>query len=311
MINALCVDLEHWWCSEFLSSYLPDDREDQVVESTMPILDLLDKYDMKATFFVLGIVAEEHPDLVRIIYEKGHEIASQAYSHKRLHHLSDDEVRDEVEKSVNVLEAITGEKPLGFRAPSFSMDNSTKQALEVLMQYGFKYDASVFPVKTNLYGEPRAPRYPYRPALHDLTETDESRGIIEFPMSVLKLGVNIPVAGGFYFRVLPLWFFKLAFKWINRTNPAIFYIHPWETYPHIPRLTGLPRSSRFVHYHGIESALGKFEGLLREFEFAPVREVLALHPSRPKPSLAKEATMHTLDNEEVSVSRDRFSRLPN
>lgn len=276
MINALCIDLEHWWCSEFLSDYLPDDREDQIVASTMPILDLLDKYDTKATFFVLGIVAEEHPELVRIIYDKGHEIASHAYSHKMLHQLSDDEVRDEVAKSVNLLEAITGEKPLGFRAPSFSMDNRTKQALAVLMEYGFKYDASVFPVKTNLYGEPRAPRYPYRPSLEDLTETDENGGIVEFPMSVLKLGVNIPVAGGFYFRVLPLWFFKLAFRRINKTHPAIFYIHPWETYPRIPRLKGLPLSSRFVHYHGIGSALGKFEGLLREFEFAPVREVLAI-----------------------------------
>lgn len=290
MINALCVDLEHWWCSEFLNGYLPDDPEDQVVASTLPILDLLDEYDTKATFFILGIVAEEHPDLVRTIYEKGHEIASHAYSHKRLHHLSDGEVRDEVEKSVNLLEAITGEKPLGFRAPSFSLDNSTKQALEVLVEFGFEYDASVFPVKTSLYGEPRAPRYPYRPSFADLTLTDDNGGIIEFPMSVLKLGVNIPVAGGFYFRALPLWFIKLAFKWINRTNPAIFYIHPWETYPRIPRLKCLPLSSRFVHYHGIGSALGKFAGLLRAFEFAPVREVLGL---------AKEATMHTLDNERL------------
>ncbi len=158
MINALCVDLEHWWCSEFLSGYLPDDPEDQVVASTMPILDLLDQYDIKATFFVLGLVAEEHPDLVRMIYQKGHEIASHAYSHKMLPHLSDHEVRDEIERSVNLLESITGESPLGFRAPSFSMDNQTRQALAVLMEYGFEYDTSVFPVKTNLYGEPRAPR---------------------------------------------------------------------------------------------------------------------------------------------------------
>lgn len=289
MINALCVDLEHWWCSEFLNGYLPDDPEDQITASTMPILELLDKYEMKATFFVLGLVAEEHPDLVRMIYEKGHEIASHAYSHKMLRHLSDDEVRGEIEKSVNLLEAITGEKPRGFRAPSFSMDNSTRQALEVLIQYGFEYDASVFPVKTNLYGEPRAPRHPYRPSLADLTETDEHGGIIEFPMSVLKLGVNIPVAGGFYFRALPLRFIKYAFRWINRTNPAIFYIHPWEAYPHVPRLQGLPWSSRFVHYHGIGSALGKFEGLLREFEFAPVREVLALDAGRPQLELGKRS----------------------
>lgn len=274
MTNALCIDLEHWWCNEFLTKYLPKEKDDQIEEAVRPILSLLDRYYTKATFFVLGIVAEKHPEVVQEIYSKGHEIASHAYSHKTLYELGEARFEEEIKKSVRLLKSITGEKPIGFRAPSFSLDNSTRWALKVLIENGFKYDASIFPIKTNLYGVPKAPLHPYRPLLEDITKENANSSIVEFPMTVLKLGINIPVAGGFYLRVLPFWFVKWALRRVNRERPAIIYIHPWETYPKTPRLRNAPLFSKFVTYHGIHSTLAKFEHLLQEFKFSPVKEVL-------------------------------------
>lgn len=273
MINALVVDLEHWHSSEFLTKYLPEELVDQVPESVQPILDLLDKHEIKATFAVLGSVAEQHPELVKKIYDSGHEIASHAWSHKTLHELGRDAFEVEVKKSVELLRDITGEQPIGFRAPSFSIDNKTKWALEVLDKYGFKYDASVFPIRTMLYGVPDAPMHIYRPSKEDLTKDDPHGKIIEFPMTVLKFGKNIPIAGGFYLRALPLWFLRYGIRETNKDRPAIIYIHPWETYCNTPRLK-VPLFSRFVTYHGIYSALYKLDELLNEFNFMPIRDAI-------------------------------------
>ena len=273
MINALVVDLEHWHSNEFLTKYLPEELVDQVPESVRPILDLLDRYNVRATFAVLGSVAEKHPELVKEIYNQGHEIASHAWSHKTLYALGKEDFEDEVRRSVDLLTSITGERPVGFRAPSFSIDNSTKWALEILEKYGFKYDASVFPINTMLYGVPNAPLHIYRPSKADITKEDPSGNIIEFPMTVLKMGMNIPIAGGFYLRVLPIWFLKHGIREVNKDRPAIIYIHPWETYSRTPRLK-IPMFSRFVAYYGINSALMKLKGLLKEFEFESIRNVL-------------------------------------
>jgi polysaccharide deacetylase family protein (PEP-CTERM system associated) len=191
-----------------------------------------------------------------------------------LYELGETRFEEEIEKSITSLKSIIGEKPIGFRAPSFSMNNSTRWALEVLVRHGFKYDASIFPIKTMLYGEPNAPLDPYRPSIDDVTQDNPDGEIIEFPMTVLKLGKNIPIAGGFYLRALPLWFLKLAIRRVNVTRPAIIYIHPWETYPRTPRLGCVPLFSRFVTYHGINSVLKKVEGLLEKFEFKSLREFL-------------------------------------
>lgn len=273
MKNALVIDLEHWYSNEFLTEYLPAEKVDQDIEAVMPILDLLDKYNVRATFAVLGTFAERHPELIKLIHDKGHEIQSHAYSHKTLHELGKDAFEDEIKRSIYLLESITGQGPVGFRAPSFSIDNSTKWAFEILEKYGFKYDSSIFPIKTMLYGEPKAPISIYRPSREDITEHDSKGEIIEFPMTVIKFGTNIPLAGGFYLRILPLWFLRLGIRHVNKKRPAIVYIHPWETYPNTPRLR-LPFFSKFVAYYGINTSLSKFEGLLKEFNFSPIKEVL-------------------------------------
>ena len=277
MINALCIDLEPWYSAELVKRYLskPEtDYEDQIIESITPILKLLDKHNTKATFAVLGIVAEKYPELIKNLHASGHEIASHAYSHKTLYDLGKKEFEQEIIKSIKLLENITGEKPIGFRAPSFSINNSTQWALEILEKYGFKYDASIFPIKTNLYGVPKAPLFPYRPSKKDVSLEDSTGNMIEFPNTVLKLGMNVPVTGGFYFRFFPIIYQKLAIKRINKTRSALLYIHPWETYPKTPRIKNMPCFSRFVTYYAVDKALIKFDELLRTFKFASMLSVL-------------------------------------
>lgn len=273
MINALVIDLEHWHCIELLKNCPPEDPVDQIPESVRPILNLLDKYNTKATFAILGTVAEQHPQLVKEIYNNGHEIASHAWSHKTLHLLGRDAFEEEIKKSVDLLQSITGEKPIGFRAPSFSIDNSTKWAFGILERHGFKYDASVFPIKTWLYGVPDAPLHIYRPSKEDITIEDSNGAIIEFPMTVLRHGVNIPIAGGFYLRLLPTWFLKYGIREVNKSRPAIVFVHPWETYSRTPKMK-MHWLHSFITYYGIGLALKKLEDLLKTFEFGPIRELL-------------------------------------
>lgn len=275
--NALVIDLEHWHSPELLKNHLhnPQILIDQDLESSRPILELLDKYHIKATFAVLGSVAEKHPELIKEIYNCGHEIASHAYSHKTLHELGKTGFEDEVCRSVDLLYSITGEKPIGFRAPSFSIDNTSKWAFEILENYGFKYDASIFPIKTMLYGEPNAPLEIYKPFKEDVTQNDPNGKIIEFPMTVLRLGTNIPLAGGFYMRVLPFWALKRGINIVNEKRPAIIYIHPWELNPNTPRLN-LPLFSRIITYYGINSNLRKLTYLFNNFGFTSIRNILEI-----------------------------------
>jgi len=275
MSNALVIDVEYWHSPELLRNYLPEELVDQFPDSIIPLLQVLKKYNMHATFAMLGTVAEEHPEMVRDIYNNGHEIASHCWSHRTLHDLGKDAFENEIKKSVDLLESITGEKPIGFRAPSFSIDNSTKWAFEILEKYGFKYDASIFPVKTMLYGVSNAPLKIYRPSREDVTKADPNGRIVEFPMTVLRMiGKNIPIAGGFYLRFSPTKFLEYGIRKANKEGPSILYIHPWEVYTKTPRLR-LPLIPRFVTYYGINHAFKKFEDLLRTFKFCPIRDVLA------------------------------------
>lgn len=271
MNNALSIDLENWWCHPFLEGYLPEYKEDQIVESSSLILNLLDKYDVKATFFVLGKVAESHPELIEKIAEGGHEIACHGYSHKMLHKLGREEFEEEIIRSKKILNKY---KPVGFRAPAFSVNNSTGWVFNILKKYGFEYDSSIFPFQSGLYGVPNAPLYPYKPSEMDVARNDPDGKIVEFPLTVLRrAGINIPIAGGFYLRTLPLWFLKWAIKKINDERSAIIYVHPWELYQKTPRINA-PFKARFIVYNGINSAFSKLESLVKEFRFKPVREVL-------------------------------------
>ncbi|MDD3856815.1 MAG: polysaccharide deacetylase family protein [Methanoculleus sp.] len=269
-INALSIDLEFWWCNEYLNKFLPRDREDHFKASLKPLFASLDAFDVKATFFVLGAVAERYPEVVHEIHRSGHEIACHAYSHKPLHSMDQREFEGELKKS---LELLADYNPVGFRAPSFSLNNRTKWALESLEKYGFQYDSSIFPVRTQLYGVPDAPVGIYRPSRDDVTVHDPDGPIIEFPLSIVRFGINIPISGGFYLRSLP----KQVLSWgvgkVAAQRPANIYLHPHDIYPGPPRLE-VPFISRFITYHGIHTSLEKLIMLMMKFSFMPIGALL-------------------------------------
>ncbi len=275
MINALSIDLEFWYTAELVRKFAAGPKKDQVLEAMEPLLELLDKYHTKATFFVLGSLAEKYGDLVRQIHENGHEVASHLYSHRTLRDLGREGFEREVIKTGHILSSLTGLNPIGFRAPTFSMDNGTRWAFDILAKNGYRYDSSVFPIKTSLYGVPGAPISPYRPSFLDLTKSDPDGPLIEFPPSVIKFIRNIPISGGFYFRIIPAPILKETIRIVNRNRPAMVYLHPWELNPDTPRVL-LPAASMFITYYGTAAAFKKFEYLLKNFKFAPVREVLGL-----------------------------------
>jgi len=275
MKNALTIDLEYWHSPELIRGFAPEKRDNLIIKMTTPILRLLDEFGVSATFFVLGAVAEKYPELVAEIHSRGHEIASHAYSHRTLHELGRSRFEDEIDRSVQLLREITGESPIGFRAPSFSIDNATGWAFDVLERHGFKYDSSIFPVKTYLYGVQGAPLGIYRPSAENVAENNPNGKIIEFPLTTFEYARRVPISGGFYLRVLPFSALKRMIGIVNKERPTIIYLHTWEIVPMMPRLK-LPLKSRFITYHGIKSTRRKLEGLLESFSFAPMREVLGL-----------------------------------
>jgi peptidoglycan-N-acetylglucosamine deacetylase len=275
-INALSIDLEEWYHSELVEGRRSPFS--QAAEATQPILDLLDRYQTKASFFIVGEVAEQNPRLIQSIFEKGHEIGCHTFSHKLLWKLDEGLFREELEHFHSVMERILGKvKIKGFRAPCFSLDNRAKWALRVLSDFGYQYDASIFPMKINpLYGISGAPTQPYRISFDDVREEDPQSPLIEFPFPPLTIGkIKIPISGGFYLRVLPLSFLYWGLRRINRSQPFLVYFHPWEGYDKTPRLK-LPLYNRIISYYGTASVLGKFEFLLKHFRFARVDQVLGL-----------------------------------
>jgi polysaccharide deacetylase family protein (PEP-CTERM system associated) len=281
MQNTFTIDLEDWYHPEFVTKFVPaHQRKDQVEDAVKPLLELLDRYNVSATFFVVGEVAERHPELIKKIHNEGHEIASHSYSHKRLHELGKEKFEEDLRKSTKLLESIINDKIIGFRAPSYSLDQDTIWALDILENLGYKYDTSVFPLrfwKKSLYGVRNAPLYPHLPSKDDITKEsdDRNRKIIEFPLSAVKFaGFKIPVAGGAYLRLFPAWFLRMAIKKINKEKrPAVIYVHPWETYAKTPRIK-MPFPHKQITYYGIGSSLKKVESLLRNFRFGTVKDVL-------------------------------------
>ncbi|NLB00739.1 MAG: DUF3473 domain-containing protein [Methanomicrobiales archaeon] len=284
-VNALSIDLEFWWCNEFLTDYLPCDREDGFRESLRPVFAVLDAFDVRATFFVLGAVAEQYPEVVSEIHRSGHEIACHAYSHRLLYTMNRDEFEDELKKS---LELLADYNPIGFRAPSFSLNNRTKWAIDLLDKHGFKYDSSIFPVKTQLYGVPGAPVGIYRPSRDDIAIHDPDGPIVEFPLSVLPFGMNIPISGGFYLRALPERFLSWGIGRIVARRPANIYVHPHDIYPGPPPLK-VPFISRFITYHGVRTSLEKLIMLVTRFSFMPMGALLDRMALLPRDELTLAA----------------------
>jgi polysaccharide deacetylase family protein (PEP-CTERM system associated) len=233
------------------------------------LLELFDEFGIRATFFVLGWIAERHPALVRDIAAGGHEIASHGYGHRLVYDLTADEFREDVRRAKGTLEALSGRPVIGYRAPSYSVTNRSLWALDVLIEEGYRYDTSIFPIHHDRYGIVDAPRH-----VHVLTRSAGS--LIEAPPSTVRVaGVNLPVGGGGYFRLLPYAWTRWGIRRLNdvERRPAMFYLHPWEVDPGQPRIT-TNALSRMRHYRNLHKTERRLRRLMQEFSFSTVAALL-------------------------------------
>jgi polysaccharide deacetylase family protein (PEP-CTERM system associated) len=269
VLNALTIDFEDWYQGLEIECGYWHGLEDRIETSGRTLLAVLGEADTRATFFVLGQVAERHPELVRAVYSAGHEIGTHGDSHRFVYRLTPDVFRIELEGAIKMLQDLTGRPVVGHRAPFFSVTKESLWALDVLEELGFRYDSSVFPVHNYRYGIPDAPRWPYR--------VNKTGQLMEFPISTWRiLGTNLPIAGGAYFRIYPYAFTRMGLRSINRDgHPAVFYLHPWELDPGHPRIP-VPRRVAATHYFNLSVTEGRLRRLLREFQFAPMGEVLGV-----------------------------------
>lgn len=272
-INALTIDVEEYFHPNAMDRAVsPADWERlpaRVEGNTHRMLDLLDAHGVHATFFVLGWVAERSPQLVDEIARRGHEIACHGYAHRLVYELGPERFRDDVRRAKAILEDRLGTAVAGFRAASYSLVRKTPWAIDTLIEAGFQYDSSIFPIRHDIYGIPGFSRFAVR-------IRRPAGEIIEFPASTVRLlGRNWPVAGGGYFRLLPYGLTSRAVRRINTHDaaPAIVYLHPWELDTEQPRLPA-SRTARFRQYTNLGRTQARVERLLREFRFAPIREAL-------------------------------------
>ena len=273
VVHALTVDVEDYFQASIFDRVVArsswEARESRVVANTHRLLELFAAHDVRATFFVLGWVAERFPGLVLEMVRAGHELASHGHHHQLIYSLTPDQFRDDVRRSKAVLEDAGGCAVRGYRAPSFSIVRSSLWALDVLIEEGFAYDASIFPIHHDRYGIPGAPRHAHvvgRPA----------GSIVEVPASTVRVWrANLPIAGGGYFRLLPYACTQWGIARVNgaEREPVVFYIHPWEIDPDQPRLP-ISRLGGVRHYLGLGRTRARLQRLLREFAFDTVAATL-------------------------------------
>jgi len=275
VLNALTIDVEDYYHVSAFESVVSHDSwnryESRVESNTRRILNLLDEYGTRATFFILGCVAECHPSLVRAIAQRGHEIASHGYSHRRIYTQTPQQFREETRKAKKIVEDIAGQTVLGYRAASYSITDKSLWALDILVEEGFRYDSSIFPVRHDLYGIPGHQRFA------GAIERNGGGVMLEIPLSTIRIaGANIPVAGGGYLRLFPYAVTRRALLQLNlfELQPGVVYFHPWEIDPDQPRINA-GWLSRFRHYTNLRGMESKLRKLFSDFAFAPIREVFA------------------------------------
>jgi polysaccharide deacetylase family protein (PEP-CTERM system associated) len=266
------VDVEEYFQVKALESVVSRDEwlthPSRVEQSVGELLDTLARHDTRGTFFLLGWLAKHRPQVVHAIADAGHEIASHGFFHERVTSLSREAFGEDVRASKRALEDLIGKPVLGYRAPSFSIIPGYEWAFDVLIEEGYRYDSSLFPIVRLGYGYRTAPRTPH-------VIERESGQLCEFPLATTRiLNCSIPAAGGGYLRQLPLGLIRRAFRQaVERREPATFYIHPWEIDPGQPRLP-VSQLNRIRHYRGLSETLPRIERLLREFRFGTIESYL-------------------------------------
>lgn len=281
MLNALTIDVEDYFQVNAFVRHVRRDEWDRyplrVEQNTARILELLDEFGIKATFFILGWVAERVPGLVKEIHAKGHEIACHGYGHELIYSIGPDAFRADIRRSKQILEDQCGLQVHGYRAPSYSITGRSLWALDILIEEGFSYDSSIFPVYHDTYGVPDAPRFPH-------VISRPSGSISEFPLTTypLRLGkkeYRLPIAGGGYLRLLPAELIRQGIAFINQQEqqPAVLYFHPWEIDPDQPRIkAGL--KSRFRHYLNLRHTEAKLRYLMKNVTFGTMEDLFSSLP---------------------------------
>ena len=272
VVNAMTIDVEDYFHVSVFDGVIPrsswDRLESRVSANTSRMLDIFAEHGVRGTFFVLGWVAERFPELVRRIAATGHEVASHGYGHRLVYDQTPAAFREDVRRAKALLEDASGVRVHGYRAPSYSIVPRSLWALDVLIEEGHAYDSSIFPIRHDRYGIPVSGRHAY------VVDRPVGR-LVEAPASTTTLGgMNLPVAGGGYFRLLPYAWTRWGISRVNaEAKPAIFYLHPWEIDPSQPRLScGL--LSRIRHYRNLSQTESRLRRLLREFSWGPLRDVL-------------------------------------
>jgi polysaccharide deacetylase family protein (PEP-CTERM system associated) len=274
VINAMTVDVEDYFQVSAFERIVARERwdgfESRVCRNTDRLLALFDDAGISATFFVLGWVADRFPELVRRIAAAGHEVASHGFAHRLVYELTPREFRDDLRRAKGALEGACGMPVLGYRAPSYSVTQRSLWAFDVLIDEGFAYDASVYPIYHDRYGIADSPRHPYR--------VERPGGVIfELPGSTVRLaGQNVPIGGGGYFRLFPYSWTRRGIARVNeREGQGVrFYIHPWEIDPDQPRLRG-SAIDRFRHYQHLDKTESRLRRLVQDFRFAPMSAVMS------------------------------------
>jgi polysaccharide deacetylase family protein (PEP-CTERM system associated) len=270
MKNALTIDVEDYFQVAAFAQTI--DRKDwdtlpvRVEKNVDTVLAALSEAQVKATFFTLGWVAERYPSVVKAIVAGGHELASHGYSHHFVHELSRAEFLSDIRRAKALLEDLSGQAILGYRAPSFSIGSRNLWALDDIRAAGHTYSSSIYPVHHDLYGMPHAPRGPF----------ELPNGLLEIPMTTVQLGSkNLPAGGGGFFRLYPYALSRQLFQRASSANgfPSMFYAHPWEFDPSQPRVANAPLKSRFRHYLNLRKTLPRFQRLLKDFEWDSMQAV--------------------------------------
>jgi len=260
-----------------------DRLESRVERGVGTLLELLAAHGARATFFVLGWIAERHPFLIKTIAAAGHEVASHGWDHRRVTEQTREQFRESVRRSKSVLEHIVGESVIGFRAPSFSIVPGREWALDLLVEEGYCYDSSLFPISRRGYGYPGGVRDPH-------VLMSRAGALVELPPATLRRArINLPAAGGAYFRLLPYALTRTALRDCARRDvPGTFYVHPWEVDPDQPRLD-VSWSARTRHYGGLARTVPRLKRLLAEFRFNSVRGAGTVARFLPRVAVAQRA----------------------
>jgi polysaccharide deacetylase family protein (PEP-CTERM system associated) len=287
VVDGMSVDLEDYFQVEAFASRIPRSRwplfPSRVKRNTMRTLELFAQYRCKATFFVLGWVAEREPALIREVAQAGHEVACHSHLHRPIYTLTPDEFREDLRRSKAAIEDACGVKAVGFRAPTFSITSKSLWALDILVGEGFEYDSSIFPIRHDLYGMPGAPRWLHR------KQSPSGRSIWELPPSTIRIGKTIvPFGGGGYLRLLPMSFTRWAIQTTHQRErqPVIVYFHPWELDPEQPRLSGSWKS-RFRHYNGLDKTAERVQEILSIGRFQPLIQMVRKFEDRPQTEVAE------------------------